>query len=407
LTIIKKFTASFILRLFAAAISYLTFFALARLLNKEEFGYFNIITTWINIFIIFGGFGLGEVLKYEYRIGSLNQREIFSCIYSFGLTSSFIVLALTFFFIKYFINNDALIWYSIPIIYFLNFNSELYYAHCLSIDNGDRGVIFYYLVRQFVFLFSIISLFLLGISNLNYFLIFFIFSYLLNFIYINIFTEKNIKINHIRKYFSLNWKHGIFNALTIGSSTIILSLDSILLSFYTTPNSVAEYNFAFKLAQIPSFILLVLNPSVTGWIISKSSKDFMITKNYLHKYSLFALIFCCISGLFIMGTWNYIISIIGKDYIGVFPIYCILFLFKIIESYFSFYGTYINIYGYSLWMLKCSVVMIIINITVNLLLIPTLAAIGAAIATTMTMSIFYILLYYKFTTITTQSIKVT
>jgi len=123
LTIIKKFTASFILRLFAAAISYLTFFALARLLNKEEFGYFNIITTWINIFIIFGGFGLGEVLKYEYRIGSLNQREIFSCIYSFGLTSSFIVLALTFFFIKYFINNDALIWYSIPIIYFLNFNS--------------------------------------------------------------------------------------------------------------------------------------------------------------------------------------------------------------------------------------------------------------------------------------------
>lgn len=388
----------FWLRFFGATTSYLIFFLLAKILDKEEFGNFNILSTWVNLLIIFGGFGLNEILKFEFRTAKYQDSLVYSYVFSFGVISCFIISIMGLISIFIFNEFSVTIWLAIPIIYFLNFSSEIYYARCLSQGESERGVIFYNIQRQLIFLISIILLHYMEELSINFIILMYMASYLSNLVYILLDDKPTFKFRYIRKFFNLNWTHGLNNVLVFGASTIILSLDTLLLSYYNSASAVADYNFALKLVQLPTFLLLAINPKITSWIVSESIYLTSIeSKNFLRKYSTLAALFCLFVGIFIISFWDVILSIFGANYSNTLIIFCILFGYKIFECYFSFYGTYINICGHSLWTIKCSIFIIVINLILNLILIPKIDAIGAAIATSISMSLFYILVYYKFT----------
>jgi len=386
-------------RAIGVLLNYFLFSFLTFALSKHEFAQYNLIFLWSNLFMIFGSLGLSEVLKFEYASGRRDKNILANVVFSFSFFSAFVFSFFSIVFI-YFISlviNVPYIYFTIAALFIPSVFCELIFAYYIAINLPLAGVIFYHVQKNFIFIFSLIVF--NYFHDLDSLLVvicqFFSISIVVCFNLVKIKLSVNIK--NAKHYFNFNWKHGLNNVILIGVSTLILSIDSIMLSFYSPLEEVADYNFASRLVQIPSFLLLALSPSVWSYLIQKlPSNEYRIITNYIFSKITLSIVFFIIISTFIIFFWSFIFLFFDIKYSNSKNIFLILLIYKLFEVLFSWFGTSLNLVGLSYWILKVSLFPLFLNVILNFLLIPHFSGAGAAVASAISMSLYYTILGFKY-----------
>jgi len=171
------------------------------------------------------------------------------------------------------------------------------------------------------------------------------------------------------------------------SGTIFANADAIFLGIFKDSKEVGLYTVAARIAVLTSFLLQVSNSAVSPKIAALFSNNKLeeleqmiqkITRNLLVVGFLTLLIF------YFFG--EIILSIWGDEFKNAFWILFILGVGQFINLATGPVGSLLIMSGYEKIQLKISLFFVTLNIILNIILIPFLGAIGAAIATAITIA---------------------
>ena len=169
------------------------------------------------------------------------------------------------------------------------------------------------------------------------------------------------------------------------SSTVLVLLgwtDTFILGIYESDQTIGVYNVALKIATLTSFSLQAINsilaPKLAQCYANKNQEQF----NKLIAFSTkLNFILTLILVLVIVVFNNQILKMFGQEFIiGVFPL-IILAVGQLINSISGSVGIIMQMTGKQKVYQNIVLLALIINISLNLSLIPVLGGLGAAIAT--------------------------
>ena len=173
--------------------------------------------------------------------------------------------------------------------------------------------------------------------------------------------------------------------MAISAVTYLLmqSVDIILLSKYSSFERVAFYSVAIKLTTVLSLVLASVNtvyaPTFAEWY---SLGDFTNLRSGIKKSTrlIFILTFPAILIVFLFS--NLILGFFGPDYTQAQSALWVLLIGQAVNALCGSVGVYMNMTGKQVVFQRILVTAFVINITLNLILIPIYDILGAAIATT-------------------------
>lgn len=168
--------------------------------------------------------------------------------------------------------------------------------------------------------------------------------------------------------------------------SVYTSLDTVMLSFISGDKAVGYYTVAVKIKTIllsmVNAISAVLLPRLTYYISEKRVKEYnMLLKKSISIITTIALYF---SVYFILEAKNSILFLSGKEYIpAVFPMQ-IMMPILIISGFSNITGNQILLSkGMDSFFMRAVIVGAVADVGLNILLMPKLGVIGAALATVM------------------------
>lgn len=183
-----------------------------------------------------------------------------------------------------------------------------------------------------------------------------------------------------------------FPMLLISAMHIIMAnTDIIMIGIYLTEKEIGIYSVAVKIALLTSFVLhsvnLVVSPQFSRYY---HSNDMLKLKESVKNSSklIFISTFPLLIILIIFG--KYILQMFGEEFMDAYIVMVILILGQIVNSLCGSVGYFLNMTGYQKDYQNIIFIGVLINIILNILLIPNIGLIGAAIATTLS------LLYWNF-----------
>ena len=173
--------------------------------------------------------------------------------------------------------------------------------------------------------------------------------------------------------------------MAISAVTYLLmqSVDIILLSKYSSFERVAFYSVAIKLTTVLSLVLASVNtvyaPTFAEWY---SLGDFTNLRAGIKRSTrlIFLLTFPAILVVFLFS--NLILGFFGPDYTEAQSALWVLLIGQAVNALCGSVGVYMNMTGKQVIFQRILVTAFVINITLNLILIPIYDILGAAIATT-------------------------
>lgn len=410
---IKGVWYSLIFSFLAAIFEYLLRVILSRKLDILEFGLFYAVFSFISFFIVLKNFGISESLGK--LIPELKEKKLYQELKSTLMTSLILQLIIVFIIIiGIYILSDYL-----SIHYFKHEKSKLllfillpylvFDALHVFISGSLRGFkqflswsIMFFSRRFIVFLFAIILL----IYNYNIYspaLAYVIGSILTSIIFGIILYKSSIK-DIIKEKYNLNKKITVdliktsFPLLIINTSLLIInSIDVMFITHYLDLKAVAIYSTAYPLAKIMLFLIekipLLLFPMVATGLIINTEK----TKEFIYSALKYSYV---ISTFFVILSLYYPEEIInfffgekfklGKEALQILSIgfffYSIATIFNYLIMNKNKTKTIYKLFG----------ITVIINIILNIILIPLLGINGAALATSIS---YFVLLITSLITI--------
>lgn len=165
---------------------------------------------------------------------------------------------------------------------------------------------------------------------------------------------------------------------------VYLSADKILLEYFISPASVAYYDQAEKIIKIPLSFITVLSTVMMPRLASQfASQNMNSIRQYLEQTLLFSSFLAFPMMFGIMGIASTLIPwFLGAEFIPVISVIWALAPLVILASMVGISGDqYLVATGQTRILSWSYVVAAVVNVAVNLILIPQYAAIGAAIAT--------------------------
>ena len=192
-------------------------------------------------------------------------------------------------------------------------------------------------------------------------------------------------LSHLKNLFGFSF--WIF--LTASGSLVFMYADTILIGFFMSNADVGIYRTAFQLTSVATFVTLafhtVLYPKISNW---GTQGQFAEIENSLARawtYSLFLAIPTCIGG-WILGD-KLLYYLYGESFVGgVTALYFLLFVQVV--NVFMFLGTMslaaLNRPKDAFWV---TLIAAIVNVILDVLLIPIMGITGAAVATLFSMII--------------------
>jgi len=201
-----------------------------------------------------------------------------------------------------------------------------------------------------------------------------------------------------------NWKGNLFKMATpmLISSSLFLVIswsDTLMLGYYLTEDRVGMYRIVFKIATLITFAQFALNTVVAPMVSALHEKgtalDVLTTKvarlNLITAGPIFV-------GIVVLGPW--LISMFGvAGAASAYPWLLILAFGQLINAFAGPGLNILNMTGYEKSARNTMLVVVVINVLLNLILIPTLGPLGAAISTTTTMvgwNVWAALLVFKY-----------
>ncbi|ACJ17342.1 hypothetical lipopolysaccharide O-side chain biosynthesis protein [Thermococcus onnurineus NA1] len=185
-------------------------------------------------------------------------------------------------------------------------------------------------------------------------------------------------------------------ALTAISISLYLWIDSVMLSYMEGDRAVGLYNAAYRLALIFLFVPTIFNTAIFPlmsrlYIGSKENLTKILEKHF--KYMV-------IVGILI-GTWiiclpgEFIVIVFGKDYLGATNVLRIFGLTLIFIFFRTAFERVLEASNRQAIVTRTFVEGAVLNIFLNLILIPIYSLNGAAIATLITDIFVFVVLYLR------------
>lgn len=386
-------------RLLGMLLSYCILLALTHLLTKDEYASYVLVITYSNLLMLLGTLGAHEVLKYE-RAHVVDDDSVINVIILRYVFKSSIFVGVTLFLLLLLGNilfDLKAIYILISVLIVPNIMIEVFNARKIADRQVLQSIYMYYIFRNgLLLLFLLVSQIFYDLNALlavlcNIAAIYLVYVFYTSHYYNDIFVRVS------GNYWNLNWQHGLRNIVLIGVSTLILSIDVMMLAIFSTPADVADYNFVSRLVQMPVLLLVAMNPGIGSYIIN-NIKYFRTHEfgSFITKNTTRAALFFVFAVSSILVCWDYIFYVANRQYANTVGLFSILATYKLFEVLASWRGTAINILGLSSWVMKISLAVLLLNIFLNFLLIPLYQAIGAAVATSICLIIYYSLLMLKY-----------
>jgi len=188
----------------------------------------------------------------------------------------------------------------------------------------------------------------------------------------------------------------IWTFLSSGGTLVFSYADTILIGLFMTESDVGIYRVAFQLTSVASFIVLafhtVLFPRISKWHSEKkiSLIEYSMTKAF--TYSLFLAIPITAGGIILSEKLLYYLY--GASFIAGAPILTILLFVQIANIFMFLLTMCLNAIDKPRTSFYITIVSAVLNIILNILLIPLFGISGAAIASLVTMSMNAVLAYW-------------
>ena len=273
---------------------------------------------------------------------------------------------------------QGLVFYSITM---LNIDTIRALKHTL-ISEGFRNIFRY----THFFIFSII---LYIIDSPEYLVLWFIYGFVVIFVistavvYFFLFN-KNFPKSAAHNFSSTEILRASYPmALSAISYFLMQSTDVLFISAYDTFESVAYYSIAVKLATVTALALISVNIVIAPKIASiYNDKNFYQLKLILKKATRMNVVISLPIIIILLFFSEYVLSTFGSNYILAKNALWILLIAQFFNSITGPSALYLNMTGRQKKLNVILVISLLINVVLNIILVPDFGMLGAAISTT-------------------------
>jgi O-antigen/teichoic acid export membrane protein len=387
-----------VLNLLNKAIPFVLLPIVIRMVSTEEFGLYSLFVTLETLLIPIISLNMPAALSSHFYIDKINLKEYLSTI-----VFSMLILFSIYITISVFIPSGILTNFGITktnfsiaictasILGFINLVSALFRLQRKPLRYGI------YSIGQSLLLLIFIISFCLWIPSSKG-LIFGRAFYMMLFFIITIFILYSNR--HLGFFFSQTWfKRAINFAIPTVfysiSAFIFLSSDRFLIQYFLGTEAVGYYAAIFQLASLISILGMSLNAAWLPWLFENLKKKDIKTNYFIVKLSYLLMLGFILAGLLFCLVFSFIAKIIlSTEYHPYINI-----AYPIIMG-FSFEGIYLIVSPYMLYAEKTKyngfigIIVAILNISLNLILIPFVGISGAAYSTLLSWMSLSVLFFY-------------
>lgn len=358
---------------------------MARTLGPENFGTISYVFAFVGIFGVISNFGLMDILARDLIQHPEQKNKLLGTAARILMVGGIISFLLSC--ISAFIFEDKLLIQFMIILYstiFLWSPVNVISTYFQATVQAKKNTLVQITTTTIT---SILKIFLLLThQGIIWLILAFAFDYvLMSFFYIYSYSKSNLKFKEW--YFDKNLSKvfirlSYFIILSSATGYLLLKIDQIMIKHYMDEASVGFYAAAVKLSEIWYFIPTILCASLFPAIVNAKKVSILIYKDRLKKlfFLLFSISIIIALPTTLLASWIIKISY-GSEYISSIPILQIyiwsgigLFLMTGINKYFMIENHFKLIFNYNIFAL-------IINVMLNIILIPQIGLTGAAWAT--------------------------
>jgi stage V sporulation protein B len=402
----------FAINIIAAFFGYLIRLALARKLTVEDYGLFFAIFTLINFIAIFRDLGLGHALvKFipEFSVKSSNSmiKSSVLIVMSIHLFMAFLISAILYFFADflaahYFKNGKS----SVILLFFLIFFILSIFRDILrNLFQGFQKMLYFslmYLTENILLLGSLLYMFTMFSADiktaifsylLTYFLIIVIFSFV-SFKIFSFFKEKFLFSKQLAKKLL---KFGFF--VTIGgvSGMVLLYTDTLILTYFRTLKEVGIYNVVVPTVMLLNFfgvsIIQVIYPMFSELSSINDKVNMQNLLSAVYKYLFIILI----PVSFIMLSFPGLIlkTLFGEQYISGALALQILVIGLLFLTMYTINSGIFDALNRPEIASKILLLGALLNFGLNLVVIPAFGIAGAALTSTLSYLVIFLISSFK------------
>jgi O-antigen/teichoic acid export membrane protein len=365
---------------------------MARALGPLDYGKFNFANAIVAILIIFANFGLVEIIVREL---SQKEEKIYSSLLSLKIflsVGTFLLIILA----SFFVTNDILIKKTIWILggyLVVNSVSELFFSFFRArqqMQYEAMGKIVQSIVVTAVNLWIVFSgptIYNLGLGYLV--------ASIVGLLFILIcFARKIAKIsfkidtNVWKKYLIMAWPLG----LVAVSSTIYTFIDSAMMGFWNQTREIGWYNAAYKIANaalVPALLIVQVFYPAMSEAFKRSKQELLKIFDKALQAMFFLAVPITVGGLVLAD--RIIFLVYGSDFKQAalaLQILIVMTGINFIATIFYYLLIVINLQKKAFWI---AIFGAVINIVLNIILIPSFSLYGAAASTLVTYLLMLIL----------------
>lgn len=178
------------------------------------------------------------------------------------------------------------------------------------------------------------------------------------------------------------------------STTITVFLgwiDSFVLGIYVTDEDIGVYNVAIKIALGASFAMEAINSGLAPKLARLFFEKNRIEFDKLVRFSTLLNFGVTVGIVSIIIIFNqFLLGLFGEEFKSGFQVLLILCLVHLFNSFMGSAAIIMQMIGYQKQYQNVAILALVINLGLNFLLIPRLGNIGAAIATAISLTVWYI-----------------
>lgn len=393
-----------VIRLLAIGSTYLAMYLILNWGHIADWGRINLIISIVNIICVISTFGLPTLIMKNYPITAISDRnkELKNIIQIVVLFTSVIVLLLLPF-KHYFINDVFKLETDIPAYVYIMF---LLLIPVFSFKNIFSSL---FRVRNRIVLFGLFNrnnLFFFVITLTSMFLVFFygeisseaIFSTFLIAAMLGVFAAGYFALNGIvtaKEMFLFDRKNEYkrilheSSPLVLGSSLMMIMnwSDTFLIGSFMTPTDVGYYNIIFRISSIATIFLSVINTVIVPKLSLLYKEDKRKLEAFVRKSNRYIFILTSIILIIIVLFAENILRLFGNADISLLKLPLIIMIVGyFINAYCGTIGYLLQMTGYARVFQNIILVATVMNILINIFLIPRYGIMGAAIASTVSMA---------------------
>ncbi|QAT41050.1 oligosaccharide flippase family protein [Clostridium sp. JN-9] len=393
--VMKNVSAVFILKIIGTGLLFIFQVILGNRLGANYYGQFTIYTTLLNIFLLVTVFGIDSTLiRYIPRIKQDDRLRVTLLKKSLFKVLTVTIIVVLFMYI-----------FRWPIMAFFNIKSEKIYLvlpAILLIMSISKVLDGFLQGEKKTSLTTFFNPLLLTVIKLT---VFFIAAFLINrnleaavisvivsegiLLIIRIFYVKNEQGNIVKTCEStftkkentkfMKYSLSLFAILSLG--TMVSSVDKIIINAYMGSTEVGVYKVA---ENYMALVGIFASPFVVFWpvmseLYKKKQMD-VLDKIFNYAVKLISLLAVPVM-VFIIIFSNDLLRLFGKDFAQGTFILCILLIGYGCDSLTGPVGALLNMTDYAKYNLMDTIILAVVDISLNLVLVPRMGAIGAAIAT--------------------------